>query len=293
MPSQQNYETSISEKLNTYKKYTVSRIVQTAADTLVEMEVPANFPIELINSSIEIHIYSLADNRLVTSKVIKNDIVGVITKAELSYTEDETERQLLFIDFSKLTDTTFPLGLYSVTLNFFVDEIGSYDDKSLELTRISPTRYEVELELNNTEEQENLKRFFQPTITEEWILPITKQIFNQEIPEELQIPVSSTIFTPEFVLEYYPSGSGEKMRIYGFLEDGDGGKLGLNTVTQQILDIAYGYATASINADIARGTGSFAASKFMAYATSSIQQAYEIVRQDQIANPTKYRYDLI
>lgn len=292
MPNQYNYETSVAEKLDTYRKYTVSRTVQTSSDTLIEMEVPADFPIELPNSNIEIHIYSVAENTLIMSKVIKNNAVGLITKVDLNYLDDETHRQLLFIDFSKIDDIIFPLGLYSITLNFFVDEVGASDNRSLEITEISPTRFEVELELKNTEERAKLEKFYGPTITQEWIEYIVKQLFNQEIEEELEVPASRTILTPTTIQSYYPSGSRQLLQTYGFFED-SGSKVGLNALTQQFLDEAYNYATESINRDIENGTGSFALSVLLAHMTSSLERAYTTILADERTNPTKYRYDLL
>lgn len=291
MPNQYNYETSVAEKLNTYRKYTVSRLVQTSSDTRVELEVPADFPDGLPSSNIEMHIYSVVENTLVASKVIKNNIDGIITTVDLQY-EDDTHRQLLFIDFSKIIDIEFPLGLYSITLNFFVDEVGAYDTRSLEITEISPTRFEVELELKNTEERAKLEKFYGPTITQEWVGYIVKQLFNQEIEEELDVPASRTILTPTTIQSYYPPGSRQLFQTYGFFED-SGSKVGLNALTQQFLDEAYNYATELINRDIENGTGSFALSVLLAHMTSSLERAYTTILADERTNPTKYRYDLL
>ena len=137
MANQENYKSNLETLSQQYNKYTVSRVVATTKDNLLEMEVPANFPEKITKANIEINLYSLADNSLIYSDFISNAITGAVTVQRLQYFDGT--RNLLFIDFSKLSDLIVPIGQYSVSLNFFQDEIGSYDNRSLSISTISPS----------------------------------------------------------------------------------------------------------------------------------------------------------
>jgi hypothetical protein len=287
MPNQENFVSSTSVQ----SKYTVSRIIANKADTLLEMEIPATFPTDLLESNVEINLYSLADNSLIYADFISNKYVGAITIETLQYT-DGTFRKLLFIDFSKITEMFIPLGQYSVTLNFFVDEIGSYDNKTLKITKISPSRTEVELLLTNKDELAKLNRFVIPTIPAKYIVNVMKQIFNQDGALELEVPTNKLTINGNLVFEALDSGSADRLQTFGFDVD-EGSKPGVKTVVQNVLDSAYTSTIDRINTDISMGTGSFTSEKINSYVLAAIDVAYTRVFNEVKTNPVKYRFNLL
>ena len=76
MANQENYKSNLQTLSEQYNKYTVSRIVATTKDNLLEMEVPADFPQRITKANIEINLYSLSDNSLIVHSVPSNS--GII-----------------------------------------------------------------------------------------------------------------------------------------------------------------------------------------------------------------------
>ena len=119
MANQQNYESNLADLSGQYTKYLVSRVIANKSDDLLDLEVPADFPLENLANNVEINLYSLADNSLIFSDVIKIASGSIFTK-KLQYSNN-SHRTLLFIDFSKIDTLDVPIGQYTVTLNFFED----------------------------------------------------------------------------------------------------------------------------------------------------------------------------
>ena len=72
MANQQNYKSNTQQLSDSYTRYTVSRIIANKNDDLLDMEVPADFSEALIQNNVEVSLYSLADNSLIFSDVVKN-----------------------------------------------------------------------------------------------------------------------------------------------------------------------------------------------------------------------------
>lgn len=295
MPNLRNYVSTETSRFG--PKYTVSRIIVDKQDNLLSMEMPANFPTEIQDNNIELHLYSLADNSLVYSTYIKNER-GVISIKRLQY-EDNTLRSLLFIDLAKIPaiSVELPPGRFQATIHFLMNEFGSYDNRVLNVTRISNSRNEVELKLNsrNLELLGKLDEFAQPRIPKDYIFPTLVQIFNQEGADQLSLPMSSAKIDSSSIYQGFASGSGQKLVDYNFDDDSeDGSRPGINTITQNTLDIAYPLAVTAVEEAILKfNSSSFTETEILNIVVSSIDTAYDSILDDEQKNPEKYRFDLI
>ena len=291
MPNTQNFKSTETEQ---YIRYAVSRVIADKQDDLLHMEVPADFSEKLLQNNIEINLYSLADNSLVFSDFIKNteESTGAFYTETLQYV-DSTYRKLLYIDFAKvIPNLNVPSGRYSITLNFFANELGAYDNRILKVNRISTSRSEVELLLTDKSQQYELEQFAVPGITAEYITPILKQIFNQEGADDIIVPSSTIRIDSSSLYQNFQSGSGEKLLEYNF-DDDDESRIGINTITQNVLDIAYPIAMASVANKILSGSTIFTETELSNYVVSAIDEAYDSALNDEEQNPQNYRFDLI
>jgi hypothetical protein len=292
MPNTQNFKTDITELSSLYTRYTVSRVIANKQDDLLDMEVPADFSEALLQNTVEVNLYSLADNSLIFSDFIKN-VSGSLYTESLKY-DDDTQRRFLYIDFAKvIPNLGLPSGRYSVTLNFFADELGSYDNRILKINRISTSRTEVELKLTDVTQQNTLEQFAIPKIPAEFIKPILIQIFNQEGADDLLLPTSPVKIDSSSLYQNFASGSGEKLLQYNF-DDDDGSRVGINTITQNVLDDAYPIALKTV-ADMIflSGSTSFTETELSQYVVDAIDIAYDAALDDEAQNPQNYRFDLI
>lgn len=291
MPNIQNFKSNITTLSEIYTRYNVSRIIANKEDDLLNVEVPADFPQRVLQNNIEINLYSLSDNSLIFSDIIRNS--NAITTERLQYT-DGTFRVLLYIDFAKVTpNLAIPNGQYSVTLNFFTDEIGSYDNRVLKVSKISPSRKEVELKLTDSTKQQQLQQFAIPRIPTQYITPVLSQIFNQVNADEYSIPTSPVKIDSSTLYESFGRESGQSLIRYGFDVD-DGVKPGINTITQNVLNIAYPIAVREINNFIlASGSVGFTETELSKFVIDAIDIAYDQILDDEAKNPSKYRFDLI
>lgn len=294
MANSQNYKTDTTVLSELYNRYTVSRIIANKEDDLLNLEVPAEFSEKILQNNIEINLYSLADNSLIFSDVIKNvqDNDGAFYTETLQY-GDGTLRKLLYINFAKIIpNLAIPQGQYSVSLNFFSDELGSYDNRILKVSKISTSRTEVELRLTDKTLQQNLEQFAIPRITAEYAIPALKQVFNQEGANEIIIPTSPTKIDSSSLYQNFISGSGEKIVQYGFDID-DGSRVGINTITQNVLNLAYPIAIDTINNAVLVGSGSFTEVQLTDIVITAIDAVYNSIIADQEKNPQQYRFNLI
>ena len=291
MANQQNYKSSLRDLSQLYTRYNVSRTVANKQDNLLEMEIPADFSERLLENNIEINLYSLADNSLILSDVVKN-VSGSIYTTTVQY-KDNSLRKLLFVDFAKIENLSLPPGQYNVSLNFFTNEIGAYDDRILKVNRISTSRTEVELKLTDVTQQQKLQQFAIPLIPAQFIKPILIQIFNQEGADDLVLPTSPIKIDSSSLYQNFASGSGEKLIQYNF-DDDDGSRIGINTITQNVLDDAYPIALKMV-ADMIylSGSTSFTETELSTYVVDAIDIAYDAALNDEAQNPQNYRFDLI
>jgi hypothetical protein len=238
MPNQQNFKQDIAKGFDNYSKFTVSRVFTTTNDTLLQAEVPADFPNSALANNVEINLYSLADNSLIYSDFISNSITGAISTQRIQYS-DNTYRTFLYLDFSKLTDLFIPSGQYSVSLNFLSDELGSFDDRTLKITKISNSRKEVELEVSDTTK---LKMFALPALNTTWVGDAVKQVFNQPNSNQ-NIPTIPNNLTTSSINNQLSSSIVSSINKYNF----DEGTANIYAISQNILNTAYVKVNERIN----------------------------------------------
>lgn len=148
MPNQNNFRTDLTTK--TDPRFTVSRIINVPDVTILLEEVPASFAYDT-EDNIELHFYTDVANQLVLSTTVK--LSDNIIKSHIVQYADGTYKNYIRIDFTKLfVDKNLILipGNYRMVLNFFSDEIGSYDNRILNLDVISDSATEVQVSFNNT-----------------------------------------------------------------------------------------------------------------------------------------------
>jgi hypothetical protein len=148
MPNQTNFRSDITTKTDI--RFLASRVVNNPSELILFEEIPASFGYDN-NDNVELHFYSLITNVLVLSITVKlsDDVLKVHT---VKYA-DNTYKNYLRIDFTKLfIDKNIILvsGDYRVAINFFADEIGTYENKILNIDVISDSRTEVQLSFNNS-----------------------------------------------------------------------------------------------------------------------------------------------
>jgi hypothetical protein len=151
MPNQNNYRTNLTTK--TDPRFIVSRIINIPDATILNEEVPASFGFDRDDTA-EIHFYTATSNQLILSTIVTlNDS---IIKSQVVRYNDNTYKNYLRIDFTKLfVDKELVLipGDYRMVLNFFSNEIGSYNDRILNIDVISDSRTEVQVSFNNTTDE--------------------------------------------------------------------------------------------------------------------------------------------
>lgn len=151
MPNQSNFQNNVLNR--TEPRFLASRIVELPSDEIILEEIPASFGYDE-EDNVEFHFYTTRSNTLITSVVTK--LSDEVVKLHIVAYDDGTYKNYLQIDFTKLfTDqnkTVIP-GDYKVTINFFSDEIGSYDNRKLTIVEISPSRTEVEVVFNDSYDQ--------------------------------------------------------------------------------------------------------------------------------------------
>jgi hypothetical protein len=290
MANLKNFATDVQSVSDSYTKFTVSRILADKQDELLDIEIPAEFSDALLENNIELHLYSLADNSLIYSQVIPNSTQAISVKT-LQY-DDGSFRKLLFLDFSKINAIDIPVGEYSITLNFFADEVGSSENRVLKVTNISTSRTEVELKLTDEKLQPIIENFAIPRIPVDFIVPVLQQLFNQSGSVALTPPTSPVAITSESIYTNFSNNFGEQLIQYGFDQD-DEDKIGINTIIQNVLDDAYPIAINLIEEKIMSGSKSFTETELVEYVTQALDEAYEVVFQDELQNPQTYRFDLV
>jgi hypothetical protein len=158
MPNQENFRTNLSTK--TDPRYTASRIISVTDNLILNEEVPASFAFDN-DDVIEIHFYTAVGNELILSTTV-NPTENIIKSHIVTYA-DNSYKNYIRIDFTKLfVDKNLILipSDYRMVLNFFSGEIGTYENRKLNIDIISDSRTEVQLSFNDTVDdislQENL-----------------------------------------------------------------------------------------------------------------------------------------
>lgn len=188
MPNQANFRSDVTN--NTEIRFTASRIVRAPSETLFYEELPASFGFDR-EDNVEIHFYTIPGNQLILSTLAK--INDEVLKLHIVSYEDNTYKNYLRLDFTKLfADKNLILipGDYRVVFNIFSDEIGDYQNRKLNIDKISDSRTEVQLSFNNTVDtvtlSENiylLDEFMQKSFNKADSIVAGKQIFASSVEE--------------------------------------------------------------------------------------------------------------
>lgn len=242
MANSYNYATNIQTLTGRYTKYMVSRVIDNPKNKLLELEVPADIPEKFV---VELMFYSLESSYLLSSIALTDEDTDVLKVTTLSY-PDTSIRRLLFIDFSSLS-INIEQGRIQLVLNFFVPEIGGFNQSKFSLTRISPSRKEVELSLTpqciTDDILEELKVFSSPQINSKWVLDTFKYLCNQSQSLDLNIPTEKTSLSLDIVKAFLPVSESFKLN--------DPSSSGAYTASiessiQEILNATYNFASQSI-----------------------------------------------
>lgn len=187
MPNQSNFRSDVTTP--TEPRFLASRIVSFPEEDILSEQIPASFGFELVDN-IEVHFYTVPDNTLLLSLVVRTDEDDVLKSHIVTYA-DESFRNYLRIDFTRLFEKNNVIllpGDYKIVMNFFSDEIGSYTDRRLFIDEISESRTEVQLQFFSTnnlvERQENirdLKEFVEPSFPKPVAIGVAEKIFRSGV----------------------------------------------------------------------------------------------------------------
>lgn len=163
MPNQINYVQSIPTNP---QMFSVSRLAESDTDTdIIVGRLPGKFGFAS-GDNIEMHFYD-STNSLAGSVIIP--VSSKIITGKTITLPDGTIDEKVIVDMTRVQKELgllIPPGTYSVTLNFFSNEIGSFTDRKLTIQDISVSRTEVRLgfEQFGTIEQNELFEFAQPSV---------------------------------------------------------------------------------------------------------------------------------
>lgn len=201
MPNQNNFRSDVTNITDT--TYLASRIVQFPTDAIFLEQVAGSFGYDP-EDNLELHFYSVPDNELVLSTVVK--LSDDMLKFNVVSYEDGTYKTYLRIDMTKLViDKNLILvsGDYRLVVNFFSDEIGSYVNRKMFIAEISDSRTEVELQFIDNQadrtgdlrilNQVELKEFVEKGFTRPDAIGVGEKIFKSGV--ELNDPTEGVTST--------------------------------------------------------------------------------------------------
>lgn len=210
MSNQNNYKTFIPSVDSQYVKYTVSRIVSSPNNNLIETELPAVVPDNFV---LDVSLYSLADNSLIYSAIFPFNSSALEVKNFIY--PDGSVRRMLFINFFKLGDLIDVDGIYEMVINFFEYDFGGPSVYSLQVTEISPSRREVQLQLSpihrTPESASKLVDYASPSINSQWAVKSLAYICNQTQSLDENIPTDKGKLTFEKIQSFLPTAQRNKL----------------------------------------------------------------------------------
>jgi hypothetical protein len=272
MANQRNYVTDIPNTTLEYTKFTVSRIVDNPLSSIIELELPATIPDTF---DVEVSLYSLYDNVLVYNTTLSteagSELSGIFTLKTLSYV-DTSSRKLLFFDLSK-TDIQQIYGRFQILFSFLSPKVGSYKTTPLMITKISPSRTELELQLKpeykTATSARYLKEYVSPQISAPYTSGILRQIFNQPTqPIDVNIPTDSTNISYDIIKSYFSP------QTLGVVNNAT---LGVEATViakiQQVLNTAYTNANSIVSEQINAGATFFTNDELTSIVSSSLSYA--------------------
>lgn len=164
MPNQSNYVQLIPDKP---QSFSVSRIAESENDKdILETRLPAEFGFD-IDDNVELHFYD-SGNSLINSTIVPIN-TGILSIRSLILPEHQREEKLV-IDMTRLQTELglfLPPGTYTLVINLFSNEIGSYDNRKLVVEEVSDSRTEIRLGFDvpfSDIEEQDLFEFTEPSI---------------------------------------------------------------------------------------------------------------------------------
>jgi hypothetical protein len=180
------------------KAFSVSRIAESENDIdIIQGRIPGQFGFGS-DDNIEMHFYD-TDNRLVGSVVIPVS-TGIISSRTILL-PDGTKDEKVVIDMTRVQKELGLLvspGTYSVTLNLFANEIGSYTNPKMIIEEVSPSRTELRLGFTTTftqTEQTELFEFVQPSVPRVIAAGLVAGVVGVESADILD-PSENNLLTP-------------------------------------------------------------------------------------------------
>lgn len=165
MPNSRNYVQLIPTDP---RSFSVSRIAESENDfVIIQGRIPGEFGFDT-EDNVEMHFYD-GQNRLVGSVIVPIQ-TGIISAKTVLFEDGDREEKVV-IDMTavqKEMGLIIPPGKYTVTLNLFSDEIGSYNNPNLFIEDISSSRTELRLTFStgpSEEDRNNLIEFAQPSVS--------------------------------------------------------------------------------------------------------------------------------
>jgi hypothetical protein len=187
MPNQNNFRSDVTT--TTEPRFLASRIVSFPEEEILFEQIPASFGYDVFDN-IEIHFYSAPENNLIASLVVAAEEGDVLKSHVVSY-EDGTFKNYIRIDFTALFQKKQIIllpGDYKVVMNFFADEIGSYNDRRMYIQEISDSRTEVQLQFFDTrnlqdrvDNIDSLKEFVPPSFSRPVAIGVAEKIFRSGV----------------------------------------------------------------------------------------------------------------
>lgn len=191
MPNQDNYIQDISDF---QRGQAVWRFPDPASKLILERIKNTGFGLNSERDNLEIHLYELNTNELVKSVRVPltENYLYIRETGDPSHIEyglefwnpEDPEGSLLEKYFSDV-----PGGYYNIVVNFFSDELGSYDDLQWKIKTISPTRGEIVIETTgqlNEEIEEDIEYFLDTSMFFDDFVALIYQLFNKATPDSIQ-----------------------------------------------------------------------------------------------------------
>lgn len=201
MPHQPNYVQILSQVPHSFS---VSRIAESEADTdILVGRLPGEFGFDA-DDNIELHFYD-SQNTLVNSTLVPIN-TGIVSARTVILSEGQKEEKIV-IDMTRVQKELglyLVPGVYTLVINLFSDEIGSYKNKKLTVQEISDSRTELRLAFNvaysDAEEQE-LYEFLEPSIPRVLAAGVVGSVMGIESDNLITGPTDTEEQSKQFVDE--------------------------------------------------------------------------------------------
>lgn len=194
MPNQSNFRSDITTQ--TEPKFFASRIVNLPSEDILFQEIAGGIGYDVFDN-IEIHFYEYRTNVLVNTIIVRPADADILKFHITSY-EDDTYKTYIRIDFTKLFElkaVSLLPNTYKMVLNFFSDEIGSYENRKLYIQEISPSQTELQLAFidNNIQQNEKiLYEFISKSFNKTFADGVAQKIFKSGV--ELNNPLEGITY---------------------------------------------------------------------------------------------------